>query len=387
MKTRKIRTLVIISSELSHNRALSSRALHITNELSAHGISTELIGVKTNDDSEIKAENIIAVKKLPNNLFGKLLTLMNILITTLFEVTTKRVNIVIIRGYDLVFLAIFLKSLGVIVVYDFHGYRYLEQISEGNVIRAKYTKIIENIIIKLVNQIIVVSEGTSDQLFKKLEKKVILLPNGVDLELFQKEIASEEKDYLITKYKLPKNKKIIVFVGTFQEWFDLDELIDILKFIDHDIYVLLIGDGNDYYRLKDKTRNSDKITMTGRIPHGEAIKILIGIAHVCVIPYKRDWFGASHENFFSSRKILEYLAAGKPIIASNIRGIPNFLIPGKNVLLYEPGNSNDLACKIDTLLNDEHLYKALSENNKQLADEFSWEILIKKSGLLSILGE
>jgi glycosyltransferase involved in cell wall biosynthesis len=60
--------------------------------------------------------------------------------------------------------------------------------------------------------------------------------------------------------------------------------------------------------------------------------------------------------------ILESFALGKPVIGSNIGSIPELVEDGKNGLLFEPGNIEDLAKKIFRLYQNKELQKRLGEN-------------------------
>ena len=87
----------------------------------------------------------------------------------------------------------------------------------------------------------------------------------------------------------------------------------------------------------------------------------------------------------SARKTFEYLAAGKPIIVSNVVGREGFLIEGKNCITYEPENPKDLAEKIKKLLNNNELKKQMQNNNTKLAKKYSWKRNIERSGLVIYL--
>jgi len=102
---------------------------------------------------------------------------------------------------------------------------------------------------------------------------------------------------------------------------------------------------------------------------------------VCICPYSSQLIAKNK----SYRKVVEYLAAGKPIVASNAQGREKFLREGNNALLYQAGEPKDLAERVKTILSDERLYARMSCNNLELAKEFSWREVIKRSGLIKML--
>jgi glycosyltransferase involved in cell wall biosynthesis len=76
---------------------------------------------------------------------------------------------------------------------------------------------------------------------------------------------------------------------------------------------------------------------------------------------------------------VEAMAAGKPVIASRIGGLPYTVSDGVTGLLFEPGNPVDLAQKIARLLDDEGLRRQMgSAGRKRFEQDFTWEIVIDR---------
>ena len=381
----KMTVMIVSISKLVHNQSESSRKWYISNALNKYGIPTIIVGKKSESGDDIVGDNVIAVRQILQGFIGSLLLRVQVSLVALKVILSEKVDKVIVRGCDLPLLALFIKVFRKKMIYDFHGYLYKEEAEKGRIFKSEITRIFDLFMLIMADYIIAVSEGTRNQLPKKYLKKTTILPNGVDLELFKGEISDKEKDELKERYDIPKDKKIVGFVGALSMWFNFDDLVGATDYLDEYIHIVVIGDGVNYAGLKKKTVNNNKISLLGRLPHKEVLKLLNSLICVCIAPYNKNWFGASETGFFHSRKVTEYLAAGKPIICSNIIGIPSFLTPNENVLLYEPNNPKDLASKIRKLLNDEQLYKKMSENNKKLSEEFSWESLVEKSGLVDIL--
>jgi glycosyltransferase involved in cell wall biosynthesis len=106
-----------------------------------------------------------------------------------------------------------------------------------------------------------------------------------------------------------------------------------------------------------------------------------------VLPYHRNFYKAGVKGSFLSRKTIEYLAAGKPIIVSDIAGKDSCLKEKENMLAYQPGHPEDLARKIQQLLTDSSLYRRISQSNLRLAEEFSWERVVLNSNIINYLNE
>ena len=79
------------------------------------------------------------------------------------------------------------------------------------------------------------------------------------------------------------------------------------------------------------------------------------------------------------RTAVEGMAAGRPVIASRIGGLPFALDGGKAGLFFEPGNSYDLADKLDQLLDDDGLRRRLgSAGRERFETRFAWPGIIER---------
>ena len=375
--------MIVGTSELSHNQSESSRKLHISNVLNKCEMPTIIIGKKSETGDGIVGANVIAVKQISGGFIGSLLLRFQVPLAALRTILSEKVDKVILRGCDLPLLAIFIKIFHKKMIYDFHGYLHKEEVAEGRVVRSKITRIFDSIMLMWADCIIAVSEGTRNQLPKKYLKKTIVLPNGVDLELFKGEISDKEKDKLKERYDIPKDKTIVGFVGNWERWMSVEDMINASMYLDS-IQMLIVGKGYNFDELYRDARNNPLVTFTGNVSHFQVVN-LFKLMSICVVPYSKIIPHGDTTGYFSSRKTKEYLAAGKPIIMSSIKARESFLDEDENVILYKPEDAKDLASKVKLLLNDEQLYKKMCENNKKLSGEFSWEGVVTESGLVDIL--
>ena len=139
--------------------------------------------------------------------------------------------------------------------------------------------------------------------------------------------------------------------------------------------------GDDILRIINKYSDAQNITFTGKLPR-EEVYALLHKFDICTLPYDKDDKHSLYPDYFSSRKAKEYIAAGKPIIVSDVVGRESWLIENQNCLLYEPGNPKDLAEKIEILLNNEELYDKICTNNTNLSKNFTWDAIIDRSGII-----
>ena len=371
--------IVLLGETPTFSQSGPSRALYIFNELKRWFPDTYIImqrGKEKTSELEhlIQVTPIIAIRGKFQLLKGIIFRLQ-ISLFTLWFIISKKINFVILRGYDTILIYPFLKLLGIKTFYDCHGLYQYELIQQNRRLRAFFVRYIDKIILKLSNKIIVVSNGIKMQI-QEYQNKCLYFPNGVDIEKIK------NANYKCS-IKLPVDKKIIGFIGNWESFIKIEDVCESLKYLSNCIGVI-IGWGYDAEYIIDKYHAIENIIFTGRLQEEEVYALLKKI-DVCIIPYNKNDRHSRYPDFFSSRKTKEYIAAGKPIIVADVIGKESWLVENKNCLLYESGDSKDLADKINILLNDEKLYKTLSENNKRLAEEFTWENVIKRSGLIEII--
>jgi len=77
--------------------------------------------------------------------------------------------------------------------------------------------------------------------------------------------------------------------------------------------------------------------------------------------------------------LLEAMACGTPVVASNVGGIPSILIEGRTGLLFEKENINDLAEKIIFLMQNKELRKEIRRVGIEKSKEFAWDKITDKT--------
>jgi polysaccharide pyruvyl transferase CsaB len=185
-----------------------------------------------------------------------------------------------------------------------------------------YSKNTELKIINLADTIITSAKTLKCRLEKMTEKQVYLVPNAVNLRLFNKNNLLEN----INSTFVPKDKKILIYVGAlWGDWFDWGLLEKISKTMP-DILILLVGNApEDKINFFSKY---DNVKFLGLQPQFK-IPAILNLADICIIPFKYD---EKIIKFTNPLKAYEYLAMGKPIVATfmdELVGLP-FVYLAKN---------------------------------------------------------
>jgi glycosyltransferase involved in cell wall biosynthesis len=118
------------------------------------------------------------------------------------------------------------------------------------------------------------------------------------------------------------------------------------------------------------------VIMTGAIAHAD-VPDMLSIADIAVVPSAP--VSASHGGTGTPLKLFEYMAAGKPIVATALNQAAEVIRDGNNGLLVEAGDINQFAEAILRLLKDPGERVRLGQNARQQAIElYSWEEYTKR---------
>jgi len=204
--------------------------------------------------------------------------------------------------------------------------------------------LMESIAIKNADFVAVVSEVLRDELLERGvdAHRIILNPNGVDINKFTAALDGGA----VRKTLGLENKKVVGFVGSFGPWHGVEVLARAIKAAlqqEPSLHFLIIGDGAlrpEVERIIGEENVAHAVTLTGIIPHHQTPTYLAA-CDILVSPHVPNSDGTKF--FGSPTKIFEYMAMGKPIIASNLEQIGQLLQHEETALLVTPGNIKELS--------------------------------------------
>lgn len=166
----------------------------------------------------------------------------------------------------------------------------------------------------------------------------------------------------------------VVYAGHLYAWKGVDVLLEALAQVE-DTTGMIVGGYEkepDLARLRELAARlgvAHRVTFTGFV-QPSAVAAYLRAARVLVLPNPASALSA---RFTSPLKLFEYMAAGRPIVASDLPAIREVLRHEENALLVEPGNPTALAAGVRRLLDDRALADRLA--SAALADvrNYSWE--------------
>jgi phosphatidylinositol alpha-mannosyltransferase len=188
----------------------------------------------------------------------------------------------------------------------------------------------------------------------------LIIPNGVDLDRYAAAEPYEE---------LRDGTLNILFVGRFEERKGLTHLLKAyhrLRKRKVDARLLVIGAGpkEREYRRFVGLRGIRDVEFLGRVDDEAKLRYFASADIYCAPNTGQESFGIV---------LLEAMAAGVPIVASDIHGFKNVIQRNVQGLLVEPRNHRALAAALYSLARDPDLRHELGEAGRARAPEFSWE--------------
>ena len=216
-----------------------------------------------------------------------------------------------------------------------------------------------------------VSRGVADYLerFGVDRDQIRVVPNGVDPTRFGSPLGEAAGEGTFT----------VGFVGTLKPWHDLDTLSRAFRNLYADApnaRLLIVGDGPERRMLSDRLSRwgiGASAHFTGLVSPDE-IPGWLARMDVGVAPY-----GAGAGFYFSPMKVLEYMAASLPTVASRIGGLPEWIVPGETGLLYEPGNADELCAALERLRRAPRLRADLGARARKCVErEHTWEGVVSR---------
>ena len=212
---------------------------------------------------------------------------------------------------------------------------------------------------------IVTTTGNLAELERRFGKRlrVAVIPNGTRLQPDRK---------FETLHPIPP--LCVVYAGHLYPWKGVDVLLQALVKLEGVNATIIGGDAAepDFQRLQDTSRSiglGSRVEFVGMVEPSR-VSGLLAKGDVLVLPN----VGAEPTvNHTSPLKLFEYMAAGKPIVASNLPSIREVLRDGENAVLVEPGNPTALTSGLRRVLEDRKLAERIASRAFDEVAEYSWD--------------
>ena len=258
----------------------------------------------------------------------------------------------------------------------FRSIDILNQLAPNRFFRAP-TRIFENRVYKNVDRISAITPMLSDYVIKMgaSEEKVEVLFTGVDSRQFNPKIDTAE---LMQELHLNNDCKVIVFIGTLFEFCGMDQYIEqfpeVLKEFP-ETKLVVVGGGFLLEKLEKLVRDLKleyNVILTGLQPY-EMMPQYINLADICINPFQIN----DTTRDIMPGKILQYLACGKPVIATPLPGM-KAVIPDENKGLIYSEIDEFVMSTIELLRDEERIKTAGDKGFLYVKENHEWNEITKR---------
>lgn len=202
-----------------------------------------------------------------------------------------------------------------------------------------------------------------------------VISNGIDLKKFKPGTPGE---HLRQRFNLPQDRPLILSLNRLSQEKRIDVLIDAASKMAHDAHLAIASTGPaeaELHAQVEQLNLTGKVTFLGFIADADLVA-LYRLADVFAIPSEAE---------LQSLATMEALACGLPVVAAHAYALPELVHHSENGFLFQPGNSDEMARYLDSLVSDvalrkqmgTHSLEIIAKHDKMLVlDE--WEALYRR---------
>lgn len=199
-----------------------------------------------------------------------------------------------------------------------------------------------------------------------------VIPNGVDYEKFSYPITSEKKEEIRIMCKFKKDDVVLVTSSRLVHKNAIDVVIKAVSQLPEKYKFLILGVGPNKDELLNQANNlklQDRVVFKGFVPH-DVLPEYLQASDIFIRPSRTEGLGNS---------FIEAMAAGIPVIATPVGGIPDFLVDGETGLFCEVDNPESIVQKVEKLTKDKESREYIVKNaHKMVKDKYDWKSVAEK---------
>lgn len=204
------------------------------------------------------------------------------------------------------------------------------------------------------------------------KKEADIVPNGVDLSVFTREIGIEVKEEIRNKLGKKDGDVFLVTWSRLTHKNAVDDIISSLVTLPSNIYLIIMGKGEEGKKLQkqvDSLGLNQRVKFLGFVPHKE-IPDYLSACDIFIRPSRSEGFGNS---------FIEAMAAKLPVIATPVGGITDFIDDNETGIFCAPNNPQSIANSVNLILTNHSIKENILNNAyHRVVDRYSWETVSTK---------
>ncbi len=219
-------------------------------------------------------------------------------------------------------------------------------------------------------RIIAISEVVKKEIlgcYNVPEDRIAVVYNGVNLDEFNPSNKIKFRKKIRQYYGLNEDDTVLLFVANEFRRKGLEYVIRATRDLPKNVNVLVVGNDNPepYKKIANELGVGNRVIFSG---HSRSVREFYAASDIFVFPTVYEPFGLV---------ILEAMATGMPVITSRIAGAAEIMQGREDCLLLKnPDDIEELREKIETLLSDKELMRAMGKNARKTAENHSWDRVV-----------
>ncbi len=182
------------------------------------------------------------------------------------------------------------------------------------------------------------------------------ISNGIDLQKFT---PGERNPQVLQRFGLPTDRPLLLHVNRLSDEKRVDVLLDAVAKMKTNAHLALVSTGPAEADLRaqvERLHIADKVNFLGFVSDADLL-LLRRSADLFVIPSEAD---------LQSLSTMEAMACGLPVIAAHAYALPELVHHEENGYLFQPGNSDEFAYRIDQLLHDSDVRARMGKHSLKI---------------------
>lgn len=259
------------------------------------------------------------------------------------------------------------------VVYEIRGFWEDAAVTHGTSkeggLRYRLTRNMETWVARQADALTCICEGIRGDMIKRgiPAEKITIAPNAVDIARFRQ--ITQRDESLAQELGIEDNK-VVGFIGSFYAYEGLPLLLEAVpRMLEHvpNLKVLLVGGGQDETRLKSQVEQlgiEDKVIFTGRVPHDQ-VERYYSLLDLLIYPR----MPLRIVELVTPLKPLEAMAQHVFVVASDVGGHRELIVPGETGELFKAGDADDLASKVTGLLQHPEVFAEIKAKARHFVEQ------------------
>ncbi len=217
-----------------------------------------------------------------------------------------------------------------------------------------------------------VSKNLRDETYKnfKMEKEIDVIYNFVDTKRFKQEPVTAFKQVLA-----PNKERIFLHASNFRKVKRVDDVVKVFVEVNKVIpsKLLFVGDGPERTHIEGLCRESGAHADIRFLGRQEQMEDILAISDLFILPSEYESFGLV---------ALEAMAAGVPVVSTNVGGLPEINIDGVTGFLSNVGDVDDMSKKIIAVFSNETAFDEMKKNALAQAKKFDINTIVPEYEML-----